>query len=482
METFKIKISPEVLKGDLGSYNYSGQTIGFYSGMSDVLSAGTINLGTWSTQPVMGVAGTLGAGALQFLGPNSNLIYINTVGSNGYNWQKYLMSILPGAIIQITAEGTTYTFIKNNQPPNIYQPGFELIDIVLTDFVGLYVIPSGVTENIPYDIDVNLTIIQPNTSQLIDLSIPVLLKQDYEDIGYYSPFDGYVSQLSEEVNFTFSATTLLPYRYCIYNTSNYNLNYFQNAVYTVDWGDDSTIQQVEVVIPQSFCHIYPNIGTPRTYTITFSGVNSVGAYSVTKNVEVPYTDIVPSNPYGSVNFISNGGSWSATPSSQNYIYNYDSINTVAGQVSSNYVSTPFIVSGFTQSRLNELKVYGPQPYILNLNRILSDGTEGYIVSQTPEYTEYIINEQTYIDFANGTTIFVVQSEGFTENTITATTITKFEYLMNVIEQPEIQSNVFIERGKYSGLENFRRIGDINNTGALRTYGYGFFDVKFYDNL
>jgi hypothetical protein len=199
-------------------------------------------------------------------------------------------------------------------------------------------------------------------------------------------------------------------------------------------------------------------------------------------VEVPYTDIVPSNPYGSVNFISNGGSWSATPSSQNYIYNYDSINTVAGQVSSNYVSTPFIVSGFTQSRLNELKVYGPQPYILNLNRILSDGTEGYIVSQTPEYTEYIINEQTYIDFANGTTIFVVQSEGFTENTITATTITKFEYLMNVIEQPEIQSNVFIERGKYSGLENFRRIGDINNTGALRTYGYGFFDVKFYDNL
>jgi hypothetical protein len=146
------------------------------------------------------------------------------------------------------------------------------------------------------------------------------------------------------------------------------------------------------------------------------------------------------------------------------------------------VSTPFIVSGFTQSRLNELKVYGPQPYILNLNRILSDGTEGYVVSQTPEYTEYIINEQTYIDFANGTTVFVVQSEGFTENTITATTITKFEYLMNVIEQPEIQSNVFIERGKYSGLENFRRIGDINNTGALRTYGYGFFDVKVYNEV
>ena len=42
--------------------------------------------------------------------------------------------------------------------------------------------------------------------------------------------------------------------------------------------------------------------------------------------------------------------------------------------------------------------------------------------------------------------------------------------------------VFIERGKSSGLENFRRIGDINNTGALRKYGYGFFDVKVYNEV
>ena len=54
--------------------------------------------------------------------------------------------------------------------------------------------------------------------------------------------------------------------------------------------------------------------------------------------------------------------------------------------------------------------------------------------------------------------------------------------MNVIEQPEIQSNVFIERGKYSGLENFRRIGEVNNTGGLETYGYGFFDVKRYNQV
>lgn len=468
METFKIKISPEVLKGDLGSYNYSGQTIGFYSGMTDVLTAGTINLGTWQ-QGNPANPGTLSP-TFTPLNLNSTSFDICKTGSTGYNWTSYLRSVKSGATIFLNYQNNIFELRVVGDPIN---------NINWVRF-PISAVTTPVT--LPNFRDLNLTIHQPGTSQLIDLSIPVLLKQDYEDIGYYSPFDGYVSQLSEEVNFTFSATTLLPYRYCIYNTSNYNLNYFQNAVYTVDWGDDSIIQQVEVVIPQSFCHVYPNIGVPRTYTITFSGVNSVGSYSVTKNVEVPYTNIVPTNPYGTVNFISKGGSWSNTPNSQNYIYNYDAINTVAGQESSNYVSVPFIVSGFTQSRLNELKVYGPQPYILNLNRILSDGTEGYVVSQTPEYTEYIINEQTYFDFANGTSIFIVQSEGFTENTITATTITKFEYLMNVIEQPEIQSNVFIERGKYSGLESFRRIGDVNNTGALRTYGYGFFDVKVYNEI
>jgi hypothetical protein len=66
--------------------------------------------------------------------------------------------------------------------------------------------------------------------------------------------------------------------------------------------------------------------------------------------------------------------------------------------------------------------------------------------------------------------------------LTATTITKMEYLMNVIEQPEIQSNVFIERGKNSGMENFRRIGEVGNTGSLSNYGYKFFDVRNYNEI
>jgi len=45
MEVFKIKISPEVLRNELTTQSYSGVSFGYYSGLSYVLSAGTINLG-----------------------------------------------------------------------------------------------------------------------------------------------------------------------------------------------------------------------------------------------------------------------------------------------------------------------------------------------------------------------------------------------------------------------------------------------------
>ena len=468
METFKIKISPEVLKGDLGSTNYSGQTIGFYSGLSDVLSAGTVNLGTWE----QGNPRNPGSLSPTFtpLNLNSLTFDICKTGSTGYNWTSYLRDVITGSTIFLNYQNNIFELLVVGEPT------------LYTDWVRFPISVVTIPTTLPFFRDLNLTIVQPGTSQLIDLSIPVLLKQDYEDIGYYSPFDGYISQLSEEVNYTFSATTTIPYEYCIYNTSSYSLNYFQNATYFVNWGDGTPQQQVEVFIPQRFCHTYANIGTDQNYIISFTGTSSYGAYVVDKKIQVPYTNITPTNPYGTVVFESNNGSWSTSSTSQRYIYDYDAINTLEGQSSSNFVSTPFIISGFTQSRLNELAVYGPNPYINGLGINLSDGTTGYVVSQSPQFTEYVINEQTYFDFANGTSIFVVESEGLTENAITATGITKMEYLMNVIEQPEIQSNVFIERGKISGLENFRRIGEVNNTGALQTYGYGFFDVKKYNEL
>jgi hypothetical protein len=55
-------------------------------------------------------------------------------------------------------------------------------------------------------------------------------------------------------------------------------------------------------------------------------------------------------------------------------------------------------------------------------------------------------------------------------------LTKNEALINAIDEVEIQSNVFIERGKISGLEALERLGEVDNMGDLEKYGYGFFKV------
>ena len=83
----------------------------------------------------------------------------------------------------------------------------------------------------------------------------------------------------------------------------------------------------------------------------------------------------------------------------------------------------------------------------------------------------------YYDYIDGTTIFFEQSSGFTENNLTQRPITKEEVLIKVIDQPQIQTNVFVERGKNSAYERIQRLGEVDNLGDMINYGYGFFNVE-----
>lgn len=317
------------------------------------------------------------------------------------------------------------------------------------------------------------------SSLLTDLSIPVFLKQDYSDVGYYSPFDGDLTHCNENVNFTFGIDPLQPNGICILNTSKRDITYLSGATYFVDWGDGSLIEEVVGFIPVTTCHNYLVEGT---YNISFSGNSLYGLFIVEKTVTVPFEVLPYINPDGIVTFSSNEGSWSGSPSLQEYIYFFDSNNTVAQQISALYTNIPFVISGNTKSRLEELQVYGPNPYVDGLILTLEDGTTGVTLSQSVNFTAYTINDQTYLDYPNRTSVFYCFSEGLTSDMLTASGITKFEYMMNIIEQPEIQSYVFIERGKYSGMENFRRIGEINNVGSLRKYGLGYFEVRNWNDI
>ena len=87
------------------------------------------------------------------------------------------------------------------------------------------------------------------------------------------------------------------------------------------------------------------------------------------------------------------------------------------------------------------------------------------------------NDINYVDFNNGKTLFLVNSSGLTTNDIVVSAITKDEILLDFVMDPEIQSDVFVERGKYSAVEGLQRLGEVDNLGDLIRYGYGYFKIN-----
>jgi len=312
----------------------------------------------------------------------------------------------------------------------------------------------------------------PKESSITGLTIPIWLTQKYNDIGYYSEFDGFVLQKDIVTNFLFSADTFNPYLINFYDTSgDPTVSFLTDTTFFIDWGDGSQIQQIT---SNPLTHQYL---TDDNFTISFSGVNPWGVSVVQKPISIPATGATVTNPLGAYIFNQQGGLWSGIVASYNYIFTGDSINNCQAQVSSGYTTIPFLVSGFTKSRLTDLRRWGPNPY-----------TPGYMISKkgvafgmvdliTPDYTSYTINNITYYDLPNGQTFYTMNSSGLTCNDISLAKITKDEYLLDFVNAPEIITDVYLERGKYSPFENLNRLGEVDNIGDLTKYGYGFFRIN-----
>jgi len=317
----------------------------------------------------------------------------------------------------------------------------------------------------------------PNgTSTLTGLTVPILLNQSTVDIGYYSPFDGEISQKDVVTNFIFSSNTTSPYTYQVYNTSSEYQKFIDLSSYSINWGDGSPIETVTGYTPNFTSHNYPIAN--KKYQISLRQVNPWGVVEVYKTIVTPFKNAIIYNPKGRAFFTSNIGSWSATPISYDYIFSGDAVNTVQAQVSSGYTSIPFVVSSQTTSRLTELEPYGkftPQQRV-GLPIIKNGEIYGTITNINPVYTAYTIQNVDYYDYSNGLTLFFTSSSGFTQDNIEARPITKDESLMKIIDQGQIQTDVFVERGKNSGYERIQRLGEVSSLGALENYGYGFFNI------
>lgn len=322
-------------------------------------------------------------------------------------------------------------------------------------------------------------------SLLTGLTIPIFITENTTDIGIYTVFDGMVLQQETMTNFLFSATTTNPNTYYFYNTSDTEFKkYLSFSEYKVDWGDGSPPMTVSSVLPNKYTHTYTQNGQ---FTITMSGMSPWGVNLVTKDVTVPYSAVTITNPKGVAHFIPAGGSWSGTPLSYDYIFSGDSICDVELQTSGNFTTIPFKVSGYTKSSMNDLEVYGSKydPKLFDgrfrkgIPVTADTNTVGTFFGPSDDglYTAYTINDIQYFDYFNGTTVFIVESSGVTSDMIVCSGITKNELLLNVIDEPVTQSDIFIERGKQSGLEALIRMGEVDNVGDLEKYGYGFFKVN-----
>lgn len=310
-------------------------------------------------------------------------------------------------------------------------------------------------------------------SVLTGLTIPIFLTQSINDLGTYSVFDGDILQKDVLNNFLYSASTLNPYNVFLYNTSgDLTISFLTFTNFFVDWGDGSLVEQIS---NQPLSHIYPT--TPDTYTISFSGQNTWGTTVIQKEIFVPVTGVTTTNLNGTITFTPQSGNWSGIPQTYDYIFTGDSNNNINSQISSTYTNVPFIVSGYTKSKLISLKRYGPTQYTVGYQFIKNNEVYGQVDDITSEFTQYTINGITYYDFIDGTTLFVVNSSGVTSENIILSGLTKDERLLDFVSDPEIQSNVYIERGKYSAFEPLQRLGEVDNIGDLVRYGYNYYKIN-----
>lgn len=303
------------------------------------------------------------------------------------------------------------------------------------------------------------------TSSLTGLTIPILLTQDCIDIGYYSEFNGAIQQKETALNYIFSANS--EYEYCIYNTSILN-SYNKESKYEIYWGDNSKVEPMSGV---KSCHTYPK--TNAKYVIKLTQQNNFGTNIINKTITIPFNkDKVSEDPNGTIEFIPSGGPWKNSPISYDYIFTGDTGMDIDDYLYDSQVT----ISGYTKSNLIELSLYGKDPYKPGVNVIKDGNVYGKVTNINNLFTAYTIQDINYVDYPFGVTTFEVKSKGLTKDTAKIVPITKNEALLKSVDEVQIFSNVFVERGKNSGYEKVQRLGEVKTLQDMEKYGYGYFKL------
>ena len=171
------------------------------------------------------------------------------------------------------------------------------------------------------------------------------------------------------------------------------------------------------------------------------------------------------------------------------------------------------LSGLTDTKLDDVRSYSSsQPYKLNFdinketyqnyNNVTVDGVNriisfGSVLSGNPityifdrdltqpntgiEYADYDTTLRLEIfsgDNVNNTTAttFKFVTEGWNQTNTSLSALMKEEFLLGIISRPEVENDVFIDRGVVPVLDFHLRLSEIRNIGELQEYGNGYYRI------
>lgn len=176
----------------------------------------------------------------------------------------------------------------------------------------------------------------------------------------------------------------------------------------------------------------------------------------------------------------------------------------------NYGNNP--LTGSTDSKIDDVRSYKQnQPYIVgfdinkesyyNYQNILIDGVNRVTsVGEPKVYVFDAVNDVNigtdnqiygiqYKDFSAATTTIIngdgidfptssfrFITEGWNQTNTSLAALTKQEYLLGIISRPEVENDVFIDRGVTPVLDYHLRLSEIKNLGQLQQYGNGYYRI------
>jgi hypothetical protein len=120
----------------------------------------------------------------------------------------------------------------------------------------------------------------------------------------------------------------------------------------------------------------------------------------------------------------------------------------------------------------------PKTYVFDATNDLSIGTINQVTGL--QYKDFSAATTTIlsangIDIPTSTVRFI--SEGWNQTNTSLSAFTKEEFLLGINSRPEVENDVFIDRGVSPVLDYHLRLSEIRNLGQLQQYGNGYYKIE-----